>query len=106
MYAQFIDGSGNVSTPASAGIVLGTPVTLSQAKAASSGSQVVVAGEVVTAVFASSIYIEDPSRDCGILVSPAPSGAAVGQTIDIAGTATVINGEKAISLLTSKVTGL
>lgn len=71
---------------------------LSVAKAKTNGSQIMALDCVVTGKFDDCIYIEDPEKLCGVKVAPAPSDAELGKLINVYGTLTTINGEKAISL--------
>ncbi len=103
--AKFVDSAGNVSSPASASIVVGNPVTLAQGKAEPGNAEAIVAGSVVTACFSDAIYIEEPDRTAGMRVSPAPAGVSVGQTIDVAGAITVTGGEKTLILQTFDIAG-
>ena len=100
-----MDSAGNVSSPASASIVVGDPLSVSQGKAAPGNTEAIVTGSVVTACFSDAIYIESPDRTAGMRVSPAPAGVSIGQTIDIAGTTVTSGGEKTLIPQTFDVSG-
>lgn len=105
IYVKFRDASLNESETVSCTIVLDSagPKSVARGKAASTGSVVTFAGKTVTARFADCIYIEDSDRFTGIRVSPAPADADPGDLIDVSGTASVVDGEKTLTLAAWKV---
>lgn len=105
VYVRYRDPSGNESGTASDTIVVGTPCSMTDARSAATGTLVILPGQLVTASFGDCIYIEDAKGRAGVRVSPGVVDADPGEVMDAAGTATVVNGEKTISLLTYKVTG-
>ncbi|MEN6582140.1 MAG: hypothetical protein ABFD54_06785 [Armatimonadota bacterium] len=100
---QFMDGTGSTSTVYTAGIALGSPVSVSEAKKKAIGSFVVLSGVDVTASFSDCAYVEDPLGACGIKVT---SGAFTQNTmVDVAGTLLVSNGEKVLGASIYSITG-
>ena len=96
VYAQFMDGAGNVSTAAcNAGIAVGTPLTVSQAKDETPDGFAILGGVVVTAIFDDCIYVEAPDRSAGIKVTGCPDNNLWDQ-IDLSGAMLVSAGEKAL----------
>lgn len=72
-------------------------ITVSQAKALSDGSTVVLRGKAVTAVFADAFYIEEANRTAGIRVVKPGHNLCVGIGADIVGVVrTDANGERYI----------
>ncbi len=71
---------------------------LSIAKARANGNYVDALSCVITGKFDDCIYIQDPEKLCGIKVVPAPSDAEIGKLINVQGTLTTVDGERAISL--------
>lgn len=89
---------------ASDGVVSGTPVRVSAAKAAEAGRNVVLSGVIVTARFDDSLYVESADRSSGIRVNGAAEIPA-DSTVDIAGTVHSAPDGNSIDPITWFVTG-
>ena len=84
---------------------IGSPGTVSAAKALPNGTYVSLSGKIATSGggnFADRFYIEEPDRSSGIQVQPSSSFANVtaGDTVSVSGTLATIDGERVITSAT------
>lgn len=85
-------------------VVANADLSVNAAKALADSTSVGLSGRKVTAIYASSFYVEDPDRLSGIKVVPVqmPSGLALGDTVDVGGVLQKTNGERYIANATVK----